>query len=118
MSDFTTESSTILLRRFLGKFRWLIAELFIVILGVFIALAIDEWQTDTEDSARETEYLAQLIGDLQTTEDLMADVRSTNSDMQDAAKKAISGVRKRMESRPRPNAQVVGRYEILLLPGA
>ena len=80
MSQVTTESSTILSRRFVGQFRWLIAELLIVILGVFIALAIDAWSKDTEDTARESEYLTQLIRDLQTTEDLVADTRISNAE--------------------------------------
>jgi hypothetical protein len=68
----------------------LIAELLIVILGVFIALAIDERQKDTEEAARELEYLTQLITDLQTTEDLMAEQRISNSEMQDAAKNLLA----------------------------
>ena len=91
MSEVTAESSTMLSRRFSGQFRWLFAELLIVVLGVFIALAIDEWREDIEESARETEYLAQLIRDLQTTEGLMQETIRTAPDSQAAARILLRG---------------------------
>lgn len=90
MNQIAPESGTILSRMRAGKVRWLIAELFIVILGVFIALAIDEWREDIDESARELEYLTQLIRDLQTTEDLMNEAKDTGLAYQGAAKKLLA----------------------------
>lgn len=91
MSQATTESSTMLSRRIPGQIRWLIAELVVVILGVLIALAIDEWREDVEESVRESEYLIQLISDLQTTERLMQDTLLEAQDVQAAARILLGG---------------------------
>jgi hypothetical protein len=77
----------------------LFAELLIVILGVFIALAIDEWREDIEESARESEYLTQLIRDLQTTEDLMQETILDAPNAQRAEKILLAA----FESEQRPD---------------
>ncbi len=84
-------SSTILSRRFSGQIRWLVAELVVVILGVLIALAIDEWRKNVEESARESQYLTQLIRDLQTTERLMQETIRDAPDAQGAARLLLEG---------------------------
>jgi hypothetical protein len=48
--------------------RRLFAELVIIVAGVLIALAIDEWRTDVEESRLANVYVRQLIVDLDTSE--------------------------------------------------
>ena len=48
-------------------------EVFVVIIGILIALGIDEWREDVEDAKIVREYIHQLIGDLRATEQLVAD---------------------------------------------
>lgn len=50
----------------------LIAELVIVVVGILIALGIDEWREEIADSELEKDYLEQLIVDLEETERKMA----------------------------------------------
>lgn len=96
MTQVATDSSTILSRRFGGQFRWLAAELLIVILGVLIALAIDEWREDAENAAREAEYLTQLIRDLQSTEELIETAKSSGSGPQGAARTLLAAFESEM----------------------
>jgi hypothetical protein len=43
-----------------GRGRWLIAEFIVVVLGVVVGLAADEWRTQAGDQDRREIYLAQL----------------------------------------------------------
>jgi len=63
---------------FRKRSQWLIAELLVIVLGVLIALAIDQWREGVENAKIRKEYLHQLIADLQSTEDLMAEVGEEN----------------------------------------
>jgi len=58
--------------------RFLSAELFIVVIGVLIALAIDEWRQNIENEDLEREYIQQLIIDLRTTEESVAETKTVN----------------------------------------
>jgi len=67
------------LSRFSERSKWLLAELVIIIVGVLIALAIDEWRGKIEDANLEREYLTQLIIDLRVTEEKMASDETRNA---------------------------------------
>ncbi len=56
----------------------LLAELLIIIVGVLIALGIDEWRGRIADADQESAYLRQLIADLEATERKMVDVSQFN----------------------------------------
>jgi len=58
-----------LLGRFGSRSQWFFAELIIIVSGVLIALAIDEFRGKREDAELELRYLEQLISDLRTAED-------------------------------------------------
>ena len=64
MNDNSRRSST--------PVRGLVVELVIIIAGVLMALAIDEWWTNLEESDRADIYIQQLIADLRTTEETFA----------------------------------------------
>ena len=59
-------------------------EMFVVIIGILIALGIDEWREDVEDAKVVREYMHQVITDLRATEQLVAD-RAQLNDAGDAA---------------------------------
>jgi len=48
-------------------------EILVVIIGILIALGIDEWREDVEDAKVVREYIHQVIADLRATEQLVAD---------------------------------------------
>jgi len=52
-----------------NSLRLLSAELFVIVAGVLIALAIDEWRQNIENEDLEHEYVQQLIIDLRATEE-------------------------------------------------
>ena len=56
-------------KAFSKSVRRLFAELVVIVAGVLIALAIDQWRQTTEENSLEQEYLQQLIIDLQATEE-------------------------------------------------
>jgi len=59
-------------------------ELIVIIAGVLIALAIDEWRQNLRDADLEQEYLSQLVSDLQETANAMTEVEQINADAMDA----------------------------------
>jgi len=59
-------------------------EILVVIIGILIALGIDEWREDVEDAKVVREYIHQVIADLRATEQLVAD-RAQFNDAGDAA---------------------------------
>jgi hypothetical protein len=77
------------LRRFGGSSRWFLAELIVIVSGVLIALAIDEWRGNIENVSLEREYLQQLIADLVTTEEKMSVAAETNAVGEDAARQLL-----------------------------
>jgi len=78
------------LSHFSERSRWLLAELVIIIAGVLIALAIDEWRGKIEDANLEREYLTQLIVDLRVTEEKMAAAETSNAASETAAKQFVA----------------------------
>lgn len=74
-----------LLNRFGGRSRWFMAELVVIIAGVLIALALDEWRGEIADAELEVEYMHQLISDLRSTEAEMAAAAATNFEPESAA---------------------------------
>ncbi len=61
-----------------------LVELLIIVAGVLIALAIDEWRQNLQNADLERVYLTQLISDLQATEEAILSVERVNSDSMDA----------------------------------
>jgi len=88
-SDANT-ANTSLPGRFIWRSRWFLAELIIIIAGVLIALAIDEWRSKIEDANLELEYLNQLIIDLRVTEAKMAAATASNAVADNAAKQLVA----------------------------
>jgi hypothetical protein len=43
--------------------RWFVAELIVIVVGVLVALGIDEWRENLDNAALEKQYLSQLIND-------------------------------------------------------
>jgi hypothetical protein len=66
--------------------RWFFAEFIVIIVGVLVALAIDEWRGTLQDEEREQEYLAQLAADLQATEDMFVAAAELNAPWERAAR--------------------------------
>jgi len=60
------------------------AELVVIVAGVLIALAIDEWRQNLQDANLESTYIVQLIADLQATEEAVLAVDEYNSESLDA----------------------------------
>lgn len=85
------------------RWRWLFAELFIIVLGVLIALAIDEWRENAANATLERQYLHQLIADLRLTEDLMAEVVEEN----ELSKAATRSLVQEFESAETPTVEQV-----------
>jgi len=54
-----------------GQSRSFLTELVVIVTGILIALAIDEWRENNERRKAESEYLHQLIADLRATEERM-----------------------------------------------
>jgi hypothetical protein len=74
MSEQAPTSSSIFLGLAGTRSRWLVAELVVIVAGILIALGIDEWRQNVEDSRVERLYLQQLVSDLQATENHIRDV--------------------------------------------
>ena len=79
-----------LLGRLGGSSRWFLAELIIIVAGVLIALAIDQWRGNIEVLKLEQEYIEQLIADLQTTVEKMAAALETNDPGESAAEQLLA----------------------------
>lgn len=65
--------------------RWFLAEFVVIIMGVLVALAIDEWRGVQQAEAREQEYLLQLAADLQATREMFAQAAEDNARAERAA---------------------------------
>jgi hypothetical protein len=81
---------TFLLGRLGGRSRWFVAELAIIVTGVLIALAIDEWRGEIEDRSLEQEYIIQLIVDLRATEELVATSDAISVDFENSASQFLA----------------------------
>jgi hypothetical protein len=68
-----------------GRSRWFLAELIVIVAGVLIALAIDQWRGNIDKVNLEQEYLEQLAADLQTTVGEMAAAADINAAAEAAA---------------------------------
>ncbi len=64
-------------RRFKLDWSYAVGELFIVIVGVLVALVIDQWNDDRLEQAEEVEVLSRIISDIDL--DLQAFTRRLNS---------------------------------------
>ena len=67
--------------------RWFLTEFVIIIVGVLVALAIDEWREGLQDKEREQEYLQQLAADLRATQDMFAEAADDNVESENAARR-------------------------------
>lgn len=70
-----------ILRRFMQHFReqnWFAVglDVLVVIVGILIALAIDEWRQDRADRALELKYIQNLINDLNTDKIILSDYKN------------------------------------------
>jgi sensor c-di-GMP phosphodiesterase-like protein len=65
--------------------RWFVAEFVVIIVGVLVALAIDEWRDTLQAEEREQEYLRQLAADLRATRDMFAEAAEDNAQSENAA---------------------------------
>ncbi len=68
----------------------MLAELLVIVAGVLIALAIDEWRTDVENSNLADVYLRQIIADLRTTEEALETAGPVTPAAKGAAKELLS----------------------------
>lgn len=75
--------------------RWLAAELLVVVIGVLIALAIDEWRGNVEDAELANEYVYQLIADLRSTETQMVNAVDGNAAAEAATKALVTAFERR-----------------------
>jgi sensor c-di-GMP phosphodiesterase-like protein len=66
--------------------RWFLAEFVVIIVGVLVALGIDEWRDTLQDEEREQEYLEQLAADLQVTTDMFVTAAELNAPWERAAR--------------------------------
>ncbi len=69
--------------------RWFFAEFVVIIVGVLVALAIDEWRGTLQDEEREQEYLTQLAADLRATEEMFVAAAELNAPWQNAARQLV-----------------------------
>jgi hypothetical protein len=72
------------------NWKYAFGELILIIVGISLALAIDEWREDAEDRRTELEYIEQLIRDLKSTEEVMASVVTDNALADDAATRLLT----------------------------
>ena len=70
--------------------RRLVAELVVIVAGVLIALAIDEWRTDVEESSIANEYVHQLIADLNTTKKVFSEAAPIAVESHEAASSLLN----------------------------
>lgn len=73
-----------------GAFFRLVTELVVIIAGVLIALAIDEWRGNIKDAKTEAEYVQQLLADLQTTIDRVSSAAAGEVDNEIATTKLLA----------------------------
>jgi hypothetical protein len=98
-------SAATTLARLGRRSQWFIAELIVIIAGVLIALAIDEWRGNIEEAALEKAYLTQLIADLKSTEAQVIDAKTGNAPFEQAANDLLAA----FESSNRPGLDEVRR---------
>jgi hypothetical protein len=71
--------------------RWFVAELIVIVVGVLVALGIDEWRENLDNAALEKQYLSQLINDLASTAQHLAKDSSENAPSEKAANELLAG---------------------------
>jgi cell division protein ZapA (FtsZ GTPase activity inhibitor) len=72
-----------------GRSRWFLTELVVIVAGILIALAIDEWRENNEGRKAESEYLHQLITDLRATEEKMEAAIANNAASENATTRLV-----------------------------
>jgi hypothetical protein len=65
------------------KSRWFVAEILVVVVGVLIALGIDQWRDQIESREIELEYIRQIVDELRITEERIAASESRMSYLDD-----------------------------------
>ena len=90
MTHSSDPSTTRRLADFGRRSRWLAAELLVIVVGVLVALAIDEWRENVEDARTAAEYLHQLVADLESTERQMIDAGEVNGVSESATRKLVA----------------------------
>jgi len=84
------EPRTALLGRFGSRPQWFLGELVVIVAGVLIALAIDEWRDKRDDANLEFQYLDQLIVDLLRTEKDIAETAVRDAPRENAALRLLA----------------------------
>lgn len=59
------------------SFRWLFAELVVVVLGILIAFRVEEWRTNLSDRQQERAILENTFADLRNEKPLLLEYRDT-----------------------------------------
>ena len=73
-----------------GKyFKYAIGEIILVVIGILIALQINNWNTKNIDTQKEKEYLSNLIEDIETQRIIVGKQIKHESDMRSSSEKAI-----------------------------
>lgn len=78
-----------LLGKISAKTRTFFVELFLIVAGILIALAIDEWRQEIEEAQREQVFLRQLVNDLVATESQMEAAAKRTLKSEQAAGKIV-----------------------------
>jgi hypothetical protein len=73
-----------------GRAQWFLTELVVIVAGILIALAIDEWRENNERRKAETEYLHQVVADLRTTEERMEAAIVNNAASENATTRLVA----------------------------
>ncbi len=73
-----------------GRSQWFLTELVVIVAGILIALAIDEWRENNERRKAESEYLHQLVADLRATEERMEAAIVNNAASENATTRLVA----------------------------
>lgn len=73
-----------------GRSQWFLTELVVIVAGILIALAIDEWRENNERRKAESEYLHQLVVDLRATEERMEAAIVNNAASENATTRLVA----------------------------
>jgi hypothetical protein len=73
-----------------SRYRQIFAELIVIVAGVLVALAIDEWRENQGNKSVEREYVHQLVSDLRSTEKLVVSALEYNASADAAASRLLA----------------------------
>ena len=73
-----------------SEWKYAFGEVLLLVVGISIALAIDEWRGNIENIRTEREYIDQLVDDLRLTEERMASVIEINASAESANSRLLT----------------------------